>query len=138
MPRNGLDSTKHKRNDLVLILVLLCAALFCFLFMKMNAKQGSVAVVTVDGEVINELSLSEDTTQKVTVGDHYNILSIKDGAVTMQEADCPDKICVNHKAISKDGETIVCLPHKVVITIENPEDGSEQEKTEDSFDAVSK
>ena len=36
----------------------------------------------------------------------------------MKEADCPDQICRKHKAIDKSGETIVCLPHKVVIEVE--------------------
>ena len=51
---------------------------------------------------------------------------IKDGKVTMKEADCKDQICADHKAIEKSGETIVCLPHKVVIEIRS-EDGKEQE-----------
>ena len=37
----------------------------------------------------------------------------------MLEANCPDEICVHHKPISKNGETIVCLPNKVVVVIKN-------------------
>jgi len=44
----------------------------------------------------------------------------------MKKADCKDQICADHKAIEKSGETIVCLPHKVVIEIQS-EDGKEQE-----------
>ena len=40
----------------------------------------------------------------------------------MKEADCPDQICVRHKAISKSGESIVCLPHKVVVEISSEEE----------------
>ena len=53
-------------------------------------------------------------------------MQIKDGKVTMKEADCRDQICADHKAIEKSGETIVCLPHKVVIEIKS-ENGKEQE-----------
>ena len=42
--------------------------------------------------------------------------------ICMQEASCPDQICVHHSRISRNKETIVCLPDKVVITIENGED----------------
>ena len=35
----------------------------------------------------------------------------------MLEADCPDQYCVEHAAIDKVNETIVCLPHKVVLEI---------------------
>ena len=55
----------------------------------------------------------------MTIGedDFENIIIIKDGKASMAKADCPDKICVNHAAISKKGETIVCLPHKVVVEV---------------------
>ena len=47
----------------------------------------------------------------------YGSYAQKDGKASMAKADCPDKICVNHAAISKKGETIVCLPHKVVVEV---------------------
>ena len=52
----------------------------------------------------------------------YNRFAIQDGYVSMPEASCPDQICVHHSRISRNKETIVCLPDKVVITIENGED----------------
>ena len=47
-----------------------------------------------------------------------NTLEIRDGCADMTDADCPDKICVNQKAVSRPGETIVCLPNKVVVEVE--------------------
>ena len=44
-------------------------------------------------------------------------LADKDGSVTVQDADCPDKICEKHRAINRTGETIICLPHKLVVEI---------------------
>lgn len=41
-----------------------------------------------------------------------------DGAkVYMESADCPNQICVHHSSISHKGETIICLPNRVVIEI---------------------
>ena len=57
-----------------------------------------------------------------------NILLIKDNCANMIEANCPDKLCVNQKAISKEKETIVCLPNKVVVTVESDD--------ESDFDAI--
>lgn len=45
-------------------------------------------------------------------------MEIKDGYADCTEADCRDGLCVNQKKISKVNETIVCLPHKVIIEIE--------------------
>jgi hypothetical protein len=52
-------------------------------------------------------------------------LVIKDGKAFIQNADCPDKICAEHKPISKTGETIVCLPHKLVIEITENEENDQ-------------
>ena len=45
------------------------------------------------------------------------ILVISDGKADMESADCPNQICVHHGAISHTGETIVCLPNRVVIEV---------------------
>lgn len=47
----------------------------------------------------------------------YNLLCISDGKVRMESADCKDQICVHHKPISGIRESIICLPHKLVIEI---------------------
>ena len=39
----------------------------------------------------------------------------------MEKADCPDQVCVRHSAISRNGESIICLPHEVVVSIEDGE-----------------
>ena len=51
--------------------------------------------------------------------DESNTLVIKDEMADMIFADCPDQICVKHAPISNVGETIICLPNKVVVTIES-------------------
>ncbi|MBR2190861.1 MAG: NusG domain II-containing protein [Eubacterium sp.] len=51
----------------------------------------------------------------------YNLLIIKNERARILDADCPNKICVDKGYISKNGESIICLPHKVVVTIESSE-----------------
>ena len=53
----------------------------------------------------------------IIAGKETNHLIIKDCKADVTEADCPDQICVDQKAISKEGETIVCLPNKVVVEV---------------------
>lgn len=78
------------------------------------------AVVTVDGEVFGTYPLTKDQTVKIELADgSYNILVVKDGMADITEASCPDKVCVRHKAVDKNGETLVCLPNKVVVEIKN-------------------
>lgn len=47
----------------------------------------------------------------------YNLLYISDGMIRMDSADCKDQICVHHRPISGIRESIICLPHKLVIEI---------------------
>lgn len=106
---------KIKKSDIVLILVAVCVAASCLLlYMRFGRESAGKVVVTVDGKVKGTYSLSDNT--EVQIND-TNTFVIENREVKMKEANCPDQICVHHKAISKNKETIVCLPNKVVIEI---------------------
>ena len=115
-----------KKKDIILIAAVLVIALVSFAAIKMTQKDGKEVVVTVNNKEVYKTSINKDQTYKIPEENGTNIMQIKDGKVTMKEADCRDQICADHKAIEKSGETIVCLPHKVVIEIKS-ENGKEQE-----------
>lgn len=72
----------------------------------------------VDGELYITLDLDEDTEMKIQgVLDSSNYLVIKDGYAKVVDASCPDKLCIDQKKIKYTGETIVCLPNKVVVQV---------------------
>lgn len=108
-----------KKKDIILIAAVLIIALISFAAIKMTQKDGKEVVVTVNGKQVYKTSIDKDTIYKIPVENGTNIMQIKDKKVTMKQADCKDQICVDHKAIEKSGETIVCLPHKVVIEIKS-------------------
>ena len=111
-----------KKNDIILIGVIVILALAVILFLSLSKKEGSRVVVTVDGKPYQTFDLNKDTTFTVEAGKGgYNTFIIENRTVDMLEASCPDKICVNHKPIRYNHETIVCLPNKVVLTIESEE-----------------
>lgn len=135
MHRNGSDSTKKSyKNDIILILFFLIIGLGTLVYIQFHGKSGAEVKVSVNNKEYGVYSLDKDQTITIGEDDWENILVIKDGKVNMTKADCPDKICVNHAAISKKGETIVCLPHKVVVEVIN------QGKTQsgDQIDIISK
>ncbi len=109
-----------KKNDWILIgIVILIAAVF-FLFQTFKPKSGAQVVeITVDGEIYGTYDLDEEQTIEIN---GTNTLTIEDGKAQMEEADCPDLLCVHQKAISKEGESIICLPNKVVVTIRGGEE----------------
>lgn len=111
-----------KKNDKILIIAVLVIALIggIVLWFTQKSVADGVVVVTIDGEEYAKYSLDENIHEKIELPDgSYNVLEIKDGQADITEASCPDGVCVDHRKISKTKETIVCLPNKVVVTIEN-------------------
>lgn len=108
------------RNDIILIVVVLAVLLLAFFAMQLFGEKGTAVKVTVDGKLYGEYSLSENISVDIYTGDNdsgHNRLVIKDGKAFVESANCPDGICASHKPISVSGESIVCLPHRVVISV---------------------
>ena len=107
---------KRYRYDLLLAAVVLLAAAAVWFFTRPGGS-GAWAVVTVDGQEVGRYALDEDRT--VTIGaEDYNVLEISGGQAAVIEANCGDHTCVRTGWISREGETIVCLPHRLVVRIE--------------------
>lgn len=114
------------RRDIVLLLLVLVIGGICVLVMALRpAAVNGIVEITVDGAVYQQLPLSEDADLMIEGYDGgENHLIIQNGTVHMESASCPDGICVRHHAITKDGENIICLPNRVVVTIHGGEEGS--------------
>ena len=108
------------RNDLILIGSLIALLALIGLMFWLLRGEGDTVVVEVDGKVVGTYALDVDRTVEIRTGDggkELNLLVIKDGKAYVETATCPDGICATHRPISRQGESIVCLPHKVVITV---------------------
>ena len=109
-----------KKKDFILAGSILSLAGIWILirFFMLDSESGSV-LITVDGKEYGRYQLSSE--QEIQINE-TNVLEIRDGEAKMKSADCPDQICVHQRAISKNGESIICLPNKVVVSIEGAED----------------
>ena len=114
------------RYDIGLVLIiLLVAAIFLIVFGQFRKKSGSQVAVSVDGTVIGTYFLDENQTVTITGFEGgYNVLRIQDGKASIYDADCPDKLCVHQCAITNQGESLICLPHRVVVTVIGGEEGT--------------
>lgn len=106
---------KKLRYDILLIALALAAAGILWLTLRPTVDGGTV-VVRQAGEEIGRYPLHGERT--VTIGDaDYNILEIRDGQAMVTDANCGDHTCIRTGAISREGETIICLPHRLEIRV---------------------
>lgn len=114
--------SRFRPGDAILLsAALILALLLYFGYRFFFQKPGAAVEITINGTATKTLPLSENTSYRIITESqgksHENVLEIKDGHASITRADCPDKLCVYQKKISKKGETLVCLPHKVLVSV---------------------
>ena len=117
---NAHGGGRKVRNDLIFIIGILAVVAIGAAALFLLRGEGSAVRVEVDGTVMGTYLLSVDREVEIVTGENgeeLNLLVIKDGKATISTATCPDGICAAHKPISREGESIVCLPHKVIVTV---------------------
>jgi hypothetical protein len=118
-----------KKNDMILIGIVLIVSLIALGTIKWFQSQNDAAqevLVKHNGVIIKSFKLTEKTNEEFLYDEdgEINRIVIKDGVVSISEANCRDQICVKTQAITQNGGIIVCLPHKVTVEIfsENAEE----------------
>ena len=106
---------KSLRYDILLICVLLFASLLAVGITLLNRAEGASVVVEINGERVAEYSLADDGEFSLNGG--TNILVIKNGEAYLTYADCPDLVCVHTGKIKYVGQSIVCLPNRLSVTV---------------------
>ncbi len=116
-----MEPRRMRRNSLTLAAALLALLLLGLLVQRLLLKKpGLRAVVEVNGERVAVLPLSED--REITLNETgFNRVRVSDGAVSMEEADCPDQVCVKTGRVDQLGGVIACLPHRLIVYVENGE-----------------
>lgn len=123
-----------RKADIILFVVLVVIGLAASAVLAMSrseAGKDAKVVIESNGKTFAEYSLYSDETvtvpaPKKTSADapgYYNVVKISGGEVSVTEASCKNQVCVKHGSIKHTGETIVCLPNRLVVRIEDPEGG---------------
>lgn len=106
---------------LVVLLILALAGAMIFVAMMNAPRKKPTAEIYQNGVLIKKMPLSQDAEFTVSCESGINVIKIENGAVRVDYADCPDKVCVNMGAV-KGAVPIVCLPHKLEIRVVDGED----------------
>ena len=108
-----------KKGDFVLMTVFGVLLVFVIAIFVFRPKAVNCVVYENRNEIAS-FPLNEDVVYTIRTSDgHENVLQIKDGKARVISADCPNQICVHTSPISKVGESILCLPHKISIALES-------------------
>lgn len=108
---------------LALVLVLAAGSVYWF---WLRGADETIATITLDGEVIAEYDLSQvRETEMFTVGapGAENTIRVSPEGIAVISADCPDQVCVHQGVRSHGPQPIVCLPHKLSITLSTDANG---------------
>ncbi len=112
--------------DKLLIVVLIVVAIsFNFALNKFffneeaSPLSSGKVIVSINNEIKATFDVSENDSYKIVDGNSFNTIKIQDGFVKMIDANCNDKLCLSQREIHNNFETIICLPHRLVIEIEN-------------------
>ena len=111
----------YRRMKLNVVAVLVIVAVALAAATAANALGSAVDARTAviqdaDGNTLT-MPLSQDDVLTVASSAGTNVIEVQAGKVRVSEADCPNQDCVEQGWISKAGQQIVCLPHKLVVNI---------------------
>ena len=104
----------------IVLAVLAALALAAALLVWHLGRDGTVARVYLDGELVQTIDLAqveEGYTFIVESSAGTNTIQVEPGRIRVSHADCPDQVCVGQGWISTSTAPIVCLPHRLVIEI---------------------
>ena len=121
--RSGIffkDLIYLKKWDVIIVFIILVLAGSMY-FLGFQKEYDGVAVIYVSGDKKETLSLLENREITIETENGYNTVQVRDGKIRVIDADCRDKICVNHAPVSFSNEMIVCLPHKLIVEVAGTE-----------------
>ncbi len=110
-----------KRNDLILIIALILISALLWMFFRSGKQAGGNVSVIIDGQKKYSFDLRDNKREEIRQGDQINVLRIENGQVWIESANCANQLCVRHARIQSAGDTIVCLPHRLIVKIEGGE-----------------
>ncbi len=104
------------RLDFFTILIIVLLSLSAIFMMPKN--KGELIEVRVDGKLIYSAEFSRDVYTKVIESKYgHNTIEIGPDYVRVIEASCPNKLDIKQGKISYSGESIICIPNHLSITI---------------------
>ena len=110
------------KGDIILVVSLIIACVMLFAF-SIGKTESLKAEIYVGGEKVHSVALSE-VTESYTLTENYCQLRIENDGVSFVFSDCGDQLCVKRGKLKNQGDTMACVPEKVVVILKG--DGKEK------------
>ncbi|NLM34208.1 MAG: NusG domain II-containing protein [Clostridiales bacterium] len=119
---------KLKKYDYVIfaILALITIASIAIPFIFSKDYSNALVVIKVNGAEYKTIPLNTNSSVPVNINGNYNLIKVEDGKVRIEDANCPDKLCVRSGSVSRPGKPLVCLPHKLTVEIEGIDNDNDE------------
>lgn len=120
---------KYLPDIIIISSILLISLIFMIIINNNQNGRGKTFTVTVNGEITESYDINIDQVIRIKGYDGYNVISVTNGEISVTDADCRDGSCIISGPISRVGQSIVCLPNRLVISV----DGDNIDKEYDSI-----
>ena len=107
-----------QKRWIIIFAVIIAAMTGIYLLLTHRGGEARIAMITSEGETLQVIDLDTAKDEVIEITDSNggtNAVRIRDGQIFVEQADCPDGICMKHGPLEKGGTPIVCLPHQLVI-----------------------
>lgn len=115
MENAGTPAKKKYRLDIIIVAAILLVSLSLLLIVTLSKEEGSTVVVEIDGTTVATYPLDKNAEYSLNGGS--NVLVVADGVAYMSYSNCPDHTCEKTGKIRYVGQTIICLPNKIAVTV---------------------
>lgn len=105
------DIIKNKKMIVYALIVLFILLIYVVGFTR---EPGEIVRISENNSLIAVLNLNDDGAEVILDG---NVIKIKENSVYMEHANCPDEKCKKQGAISRVGDSIICLPNRVIVEV---------------------
>lgn len=118
MPMKQFPELKPRLWDAVVVLAVALLAVFCAVRTWGGETEGLTAVVAIDGQVTERFALDGAGEHTYTYNGYTLRFEEREGGICAAESDCPTQDCVHTGLVSRGGQSIVCLPARISVTLE--------------------
>ena len=114
----GKQGKLFKPGDYILIAVIAVSGILALVSSRFFAAEGTWVCIQAEGRPMQRIRITAADTLLIPGPAGVTRVIIGGHAVWIEEAPCPRKICRAAGKIHRAGETVICVPNRIVITVE--------------------